>query len=175
MSAGAQVLIPDDIVTMTLTPITIRMCHLLGLPEIPYLFSQFFAGNIWAVTLVTGNPTNVLLAEDLKDTFVSFAARMGIPGSACTRPEQPPEQPPEHTPKQPLLQKPEQPLLAATASLLACHTRLHTHTRAHHTRCPRSPAHLLAPCMCASCGRAGVVCPHVHHQPCRRQQRCGGE
>ena len=46
----------------------------------PFLFSQFFAGNIWAVTLVTGNPTNVLLAEDLGDTFVTFAARMGIPG-----------------------------------------------------------------------------------------------
>jgi Na+/H+ antiporter NhaD/arsenite permease-like protein len=82
-SATLTVLIPDDIVTMTLTPITIRMCQLLTLPEIPYLFSQFFAGNIWAVTLVTGNPTNVLLAEDLKDTFVSFAGRMGIPGIAA--------------------------------------------------------------------------------------------
>ena len=79
-SGCLTVLIPDDIVTMTLTPITIRMCQLLNLPEIPYLFSQFFAGNIWAVTLVTGNPTNVLLAEDLGDTFVSFAGRMGIPG-----------------------------------------------------------------------------------------------
>ena len=74
------VLIPDDIVTMTLTPITLRMCQLLNLPEIPYLFSQFFAGNIWAVTLVTGNPTNVLLAEDLGDTFTSFAGRMGMAG-----------------------------------------------------------------------------------------------
>jgi len=82
-SGTLTVLIPDDIVTMTLTPITIRMCQLLNLPEIPYLFSQFFAGNIWAVTLVTGNPTNVLLAEDLKDTFITFAARMGIPGIAA--------------------------------------------------------------------------------------------
>ena len=82
-SATLTVLIPDDIVTMTLTPITIRMCQLLNLPEIPYLFSQFFAGNIWAVTLVTGNPTNVLLAEDLGDSFVSFAQRMGIPGIAA--------------------------------------------------------------------------------------------
>jgi len=82
-SATLTVLIPDDIVTMTLTPITIRMCQLLNLPEIPFLFSQFFAGNIWAVTLVTGNPTNVLLAEDMHDTFVSFAARMGIPGVAA--------------------------------------------------------------------------------------------
>ena len=47
------------------------------------LSSQFFAGNIWAVTLVTGNPTNVLLAEDLGDTFVSFAGRMGWPGIAA--------------------------------------------------------------------------------------------
>jgi len=70
-------------VTMTLTPITIRMCQLYNLSEIPFLFSQFFAGNIWAVTLVTGNPTNVLLAEDLGDTFTSFAARMGIPGIAA--------------------------------------------------------------------------------------------
>lgn len=82
-SAMLTVLIPDDIVTMTLTPITIRMCQLLNLPEIPFLFSQFFAGNIWAVTLVTGNPTNVLLAEDLGDSFISFAARMGIPGVAA--------------------------------------------------------------------------------------------
>ena len=62
-SATLTVLIPDDIVTMTLTPITIRMCQLLNLPEIPFLFSQFFAGNIWAVTLVTGNPTNVIAPE----------------------------------------------------------------------------------------------------------------
>jgi Na+/H+ antiporter NhaD/arsenite permease-like protein len=48
------VVIPDDIVTMTMTPVTIRMCQLLNLPEIPFLFSQFFAGNIWAVTLVAG-------------------------------------------------------------------------------------------------------------------------
>jgi len=41
------------------------------------------AGNIWAVTLVTGNPTNVLLAEDLGDTFLSFAGRMGLPGVAA--------------------------------------------------------------------------------------------
>ena len=82
-SATLTVLIPDDIVTMTLTPVTIRMCQLLNLPEIPFLFSQFFAGNIWAVTLVTGNPTNVLLAEDLGDTFLSFAGRMGIPGLAA--------------------------------------------------------------------------------------------
>ena len=74
------VVIPDDIVTMTMTPVTIRMCQLLNLPELPFLFSQFFAGNIWAVTLVTGNPTNVLLAEDLGDSFMSFARRMGLPG-----------------------------------------------------------------------------------------------
>ena len=99
------VVIPDDIVTMTMTPVTIRMCQLLNLPEIPFLFSQvrtltrtltftltltlpflfsqFFAGNIWAVTLVTGNPTNVLLAEDLGDSFMSFARRMGLPGVAA--------------------------------------------------------------------------------------------
>ena len=82
-SATLTLLIPDDIVTMTLTPVTIRMCQLLTLPELPFLFSQFFAGNIWAVTLVTGNPTNVLLAEDLGDTFLSFAQRMGIPGIAA--------------------------------------------------------------------------------------------
>ena len=34
------VVIPDDIVTMTMTPVTIRMCQLLNLPEIPFLFSQ---------------------------------------------------------------------------------------------------------------------------------------
>ena len=34
-SGTLTVLIPDDIVTMTLTPITIRMCQLLNLPEIP--------------------------------------------------------------------------------------------------------------------------------------------
>lgn len=43
-SGTLTVLIPDDIVTMTLTPVTIRMCQLLNLPEIPFLFSQFFAG-----------------------------------------------------------------------------------------------------------------------------------
>ena len=53
------------------------------MPSLASLFSRFFAGNIWAVTLVTRNPTNVLRAEDLGDSFVSFAARMGLPGIAA--------------------------------------------------------------------------------------------
>ena len=175
-SGVMTVVIPDDIVTMTMTPVTIRMCHLLNLPEIPFLFSQFFAvrrrpaapslsrlacaddasacldvpaartrtltrldahacrisrgccrpprlaacfhprphalghtrasaaprrrahqrpyapihtrtapqGNIWAVTLVTGNPTNVLLAEDLGNRSMVKVAVVARPWLVST-------------------------------------------------------------------------------------------
>ena len=142
-SATLTVLIPDDIVTMTLTPITIRMCQLLNLPEIPYLFAQFFAGNIWAVTLVTGNPTNVLLAEDLGDSFVSFAGRMGIPGSASAGPYRPWSLYKPLTPPQTLRAYTGRSLAVGTGRACARAARSHTRARAahSHTRARAARAH----------------------------------
>ena len=67
---------------MTLTPITIRMCQLLNLPEIPFLFSQFFAGNIWAVTLVTGN----VPPAGFETRAAAASLRRGAARSVGTRP-----------------------------------------------------------------------------------------
>lgn len=74
------VLIPDDVVTMTLAPTVCLLCTSLGLDAEPQLYAQFYNANIFAVTLVTGNITNVLIAEVTGDFFLSFARTMVLPG-----------------------------------------------------------------------------------------------
>merc|ERR1719379_642451 len=55
-------LIPDDVVTMTLAPVICLLCNTLQIEAEPHLYVQFYCANIFAVTLVTGNITNVLVA-----------------------------------------------------------------------------------------------------------------
>lgn len=80
LAAFMTVLIPDDVVTMTLAPTVCLLCTSLRLDAEPQLYAQFYNANIFAVTLVTGNITNVLIAEVTGDLFLSFARTMVLPG-----------------------------------------------------------------------------------------------
>eukprot|EP00746_Dinoflagellata_sp_MGD_P092723 gnl/MRDRNA2_/MRDRNA2_36678_c0_seq1.p1 gnl/MRDRNA2_/MRDRNA2_36678_c0~~gnl/MRDRNA2_/MRDRNA2_36678_c0_seq1.p1 ORF type:complete len:577 (+),score=72.64 gnl/MRDRNA2_/MRDRNA2_36678_c0_seq1:164-1894(+) len=80
LAACMTVLIPDDVVTMTLAPTVCLLCTSLQLDAEPHLYGQFYNANIFAVTLVTGNITNVLIAEVTGDLFLSFARTMVLPG-----------------------------------------------------------------------------------------------
>lgn len=80
LASCMTVLIPDDVVTMTLAPVVCMLCNSLRIEAEPHLYGQFYCGNILAVTLVTGNITNVLIAEVTKDRFLSFAMVMVLPG-----------------------------------------------------------------------------------------------
>jgi len=74
------VLIPDDVVTMTLAPTICLLCTSLRIDAEPHLYAQFYCANIFAVTLITGNVTNVLIAGVTNDEFLAFAKVMVLPG-----------------------------------------------------------------------------------------------
>jgi len=80
LSACMTCLIPDDVVTMTLAPTVCLLCASLRIDAEPHLYGTFYCANIFAVTLVTGNITNVLVAEVTGDSFMSFARKMAVPG-----------------------------------------------------------------------------------------------
>lgn len=80
MASFCTVLIPDDVVTMTLAPTICLLCTKLKIDAEPHLYAQFYCANIFAVTLITGNITNVLIAGVTGDEFVAFAQVMLLPG-----------------------------------------------------------------------------------------------
>jgi len=77
----------NDIVILTLTPIIIYFCKYTKINPLPFLIGQFFAANIWSIALYIGNPTNIIVAQAYKLTFLSYSAWMVLPtifgGMAC--------------------------------------------------------------------------------------------
>ncbi|MFX0036072.1 MAG: SLC13 family permease [Candidatus Hermodarchaeota archaeon] len=69
----------NDIVILTITPIIIYFAKHTKIDPIPYLISQFFAANIWSLTLYIGNPTNIIVAEAFGLTFLEYSAWMLLP------------------------------------------------------------------------------------------------
>ena len=63
----------NDIVILTLTPIVAVFTKATGSDPTPFLFAQFFAANIWSVSLIIGNPTNVIVAEGFKIEFLDYS------------------------------------------------------------------------------------------------------
>jgi arsenical pump membrane protein len=74
----------NDIVILTLTPI---LCYAAlqseNLDPIPFVLSQFFLANIWSISLVIGNPTNIIVAEAVKLNFVEYTKWLGLPAVAA--------------------------------------------------------------------------------------------
>jgi Na+/H+ antiporter NhaD/arsenite permease-like protein len=70
----------NDIVIMTFTPI---ICSVTvkteNIDPIPFMISQFFLANIWSMTLMIGNPTNVIVAEAVDINFVTYSKWLALP------------------------------------------------------------------------------------------------
>lgn len=73
----------NDVVILTITPIIIYMCNSVGISSTPYLFAQFFAANISGMGLYIGNPTNIVIAEAYKISFIEFAEWMLLPAASA--------------------------------------------------------------------------------------------
>jgi arsenical pump membrane protein len=69
----------NDIVILTLTPIILYFCKYTKANPIPYLIGQFFAANIWSITLYIGNPTNIIVAQAFSLTFLGYSQWMVLP------------------------------------------------------------------------------------------------
>ena len=69
----------NDIVILTLTPIILYFTKYTKLNPVPYLIGQFFAANIWSITLYVGNPTNIIVAQAYALTFIGYSRWMVLP------------------------------------------------------------------------------------------------
>ncbi|MEX2681780.1 MAG: SLC13 family permease [Candidatus Sigynarchaeota archaeon] len=87
LSSVLTVFTSNDIVILTITPIILYFCKYTKKNPFPYLIGQFFAANIWSITLYIGNPTNIIVAQAYGLTFVQYSAWMILPtvtaGFAC--------------------------------------------------------------------------------------------
>lgn len=77
----------NDIVTLTLTPLICYFTRYTKTNPLPYLIGQFFAANIWSTALYIGDPTNIIVAQAYRLSFLEYSAWMILPtlvaGSTC--------------------------------------------------------------------------------------------
>jgi Na+/H+ antiporter NhaD/arsenite permease-like protein len=71
----------NDIVILTLTPITCYFCAHIKSDPIPFLISQFLAAHSWSAAIYIGNPTNIIVAEAYRLTFVDYSQYMLAPAA----------------------------------------------------------------------------------------------
>lgn len=88
-SSVLTVFTSNDIVILTLTPITVYMAKSSkNMDVFPFVLSQFFLANIWSIALEVGNPTNVIVAEAYKLGFIKYFIWMVLPaisaGVSCS-------------------------------------------------------------------------------------------
>ncbi len=79
LSSVLTIFTSNDIVILTLTPLICYFTHYTKINPIPYLIAEFFAANIWSVALYIGNPTNIIVAEAYKLSFLEYSAWMVLP------------------------------------------------------------------------------------------------
>lgn len=82
LSSAFTVITSNDIVILTLTPIISYFTTQTKTDPIPYLMAQFFASNIWSITLLIGNPTNIIVGLAFNISFVKYTAWMLLPAIA---------------------------------------------------------------------------------------------
>lgn len=62
----------NDIVILTFTPPVCIFCKKAKISPVPYLFGEFVAANVWSMSLIIGNPTNLYLAGSYGIGFFEY-------------------------------------------------------------------------------------------------------
>jgi Na+/H+ antiporter NhaD/arsenite permease-like protein len=79
----ATVVLSNDVVVMTLTPILLYICDYVNADALPFLIAEFFAANVWSSLLYVGNPTNIITAQTLGLNFAEYTQWCGLPTLAA--------------------------------------------------------------------------------------------
>lgn len=66
----------NDIIILTFTPFIIHLCKRSGINPIPYLVGEFVAANTASMTLLIGNPTNIVLSLSAHISFTEYFLNM---------------------------------------------------------------------------------------------------
>lgn len=76
---GLSALLTNDVVAVAITPVILSICIDRKLNPIPFMLAIAFATNSGAIATFVGSPQNMLIAEKLNLSFISFLAYTGIP------------------------------------------------------------------------------------------------
>ena len=79
LSSLLTIFTSNDIVILTITPIIVYFSKHTKINPIPFLIAQFFAANIWSITLFIGNPTNIIVGEAFNLQFIEYSFWMFFP------------------------------------------------------------------------------------------------
>ena len=69
----------NDILILTLTPFLIVFLRHIEINPIPFLIAEFFAANIFSISLLIGNPTNIIVATQYNLNFIDYMKVMFFP------------------------------------------------------------------------------------------------
>ncbi|KAI3647978.1 hypothetical protein MP228_008199 [Amoeboaphelidium protococcarum] len=72
-TAIATLLLSNDVVILTLTPILIRICQINHFDAYPFMILQFVVANTFSMGFYIGNPTNVIVSSALNLSFMQYA------------------------------------------------------------------------------------------------------
>lgn len=78
-SAAGSALLTNDTLAVVGTPVLLQVARLYGVPPVPLLLALAFGITIGSVPSPIGNPQNVLVASQLANPFLSFAATLTVP------------------------------------------------------------------------------------------------
>ncbi|KAJ2077443.1 hypothetical protein H4R24_005133 [Coemansia sp. RSA 988] len=79
LSAIMAILTNNDVVVLCLTPIICVFSDTTGVDAEPFLIAMFIAANTASMALFIGNPTNIIVAQANKISFLSYSAWMALP------------------------------------------------------------------------------------------------
>ncbi|KAJ2802212.1 hypothetical protein H4R20_003372, partial [Coemansia guatemalensis] len=79
LSAVMAILTNNDVVVLCLTPIICVFSDTTGVDAEPFLIAMFIAANTASMALFIGNPTNIIVAQANRISFLSYSAWMALP------------------------------------------------------------------------------------------------
>ncbi|MDR2187441.1 MAG: anion transporter [Azonexus sp.] len=79
VTAGLSAVLTNDVVVVAMTPMLVSICLARGFKPVPFLLGFCFAANIGAAATLIGSPQNMIAAEALRLSFVSFMQAAALP------------------------------------------------------------------------------------------------
>lgn len=79
LAGGLSALLTNDVVAVAITPVILSICIDRKLNPIPFMLAIAFATNSGAIATFVGSPQNMLIAEKLNLSFITFLLYTGVP------------------------------------------------------------------------------------------------
>ena len=77
ITAVASALLDNVTTVLLVAPVTLLVCHRLGLPPVPFLIAEALASNIGGTATLIGDPPNIIIASRAGLSFNDFLLNLG--------------------------------------------------------------------------------------------------